>query len=64
MRRERLKTDVTTEAAKLAPPAIVAAWTLNDVVLLATLAYVALQAAYLIWKWRREYRKGRRDEDR
>lgn len=29
--------------------------TLNEVIGWATLVYIILQAAYLIWKWHREY---------
>lgn len=53
------------EAAKGAPAvagAFYSAVTLNEVVALATLAYVALQAAYLVWKWRKEYKDHERDK--
>lgn len=33
--------------------------TLNEWVAIATLAYIALQAAFLIWKWRREAKRGK-----
>lgn len=50
------KTDVTPVLAKSAFPAGVSIATLmgvslNDLVLLSTLAFIALQAAFLIWKW-------------
>ena len=58
-----MKAAVAQESLKAAPPVTVTAvtWmsglTLNDYVLLATLAYIALQAAYLAWKWVREIRR-------
>ena len=45
---------IASEGMKLAPPVAVAAWTMNDWLILASLAYLALQAAYLIWKWHKE----------
>ncbi len=60
-----LTREITTEAgvaaAKLAPPAAVvtataSGYTLQDWVGIATLVYLALQAAYLAWKWWREWR--------
>jgi hypothetical protein len=42
------------EAAKGAPPVLVAAVTLNDVLVAVSVAYVVLQAAYLARKWWRE----------
>jgi len=33
--------------------------TLNQVVALATIAYILLQAAYLIWKWCKEAKDGK-----
>jgi len=63
----KMQADIATEAAKATPPTAVAAveamagsgigpvgW--------ATIAYIALQAAYLIWKWRRDIRRGRREK--
>lgn len=52
-------------AAKLTPPAAVVAasaagWSLQDWMYIATIGYIVLQAAYLVWKWRRE-RRGRGD---
>jgi len=61
----KMQVDVATEAAKATPPTAVAAveavardgigpvgW--------ATIAYIALQAAYLIWKWRRDINRERK----
>lgn len=42
------------EGMKLAPVVAVAAWTTNDWLIITSIAYVALQAAYLVWKWRKE----------
>lgn len=55
-----MKTEISVETLKATPPitvttaALMAPWTLNDAVLVATLVYVVLQAGYLIWKWRKE----------
>lgn len=57
-----MKTEVSTEAMKSAPPATVAivatagSWSMQDWVAIATVLYIVLQAAYLGWKWYREYR--------
>lgn len=50
-----------SEAAKASPPLTVAALTLNEWVAVATIIYIALQAAYLIWKWRQGARAKRGD---
>lgn len=52
-----MKTETTIETAKAIPAvggAMIATITLNEMVALATLVYIILQAAYLLWKWRRE----------
>lgn len=57
-----MKQDVAIEAAKAAPPvaistlASVQGWDMSHWVGAATFAYVLLQAAYLAWKWWREYK--------
>lgn len=62
-----MKTEVATEAAKAAPPVAVTAFamahglTLNEIVALVTLGYIVLQAGYLLWKWRQEYRRSRQE---
>lgn len=50
--------DVGVALAKVSPPVTVWALTLNEWVAIATLLYIALQAAHLIWKWVRDL-KGR-----
>ena len=61
-----MKQAITQESLKSAPPVIVTAWawmnglTLNEVVALATLGYIVLQAGYLIWKWWHEFKRRRR----
>lgn len=60
-----IATEAGVAAAKLAPPAAVvtasaSGYTLQDWVGIATLIYLALQAAYLAWKWWRESRIPRR----
>jgi hypothetical protein len=46
--------DIGAATLKTALPVTAWAMTLNHWVALATLGYILLQAAYLIWKWRRE----------
>lgn len=56
-----MKAETVIESAKAAPAiggTIVAATTLNEWVAIATLAYIGLQAAFLIWKWRKEAKRG------
>jgi hypothetical protein len=60
-----MRQEITQEVIKATPPAVVAGaghllgLTLNEWVLVATLVYVGLQTAHLLWKWWREA-KGRR----
>jgi hypothetical protein len=62
--RSAIVNDVVIEAAKAAPPVGVSAagamsgWDLNHWVALATLVYISLQVAHLLWKWRRQARDG------
>jgi hypothetical protein len=57
-----MKAVVLHEGVKSAPPVVVAgtAWlfglTLNDWVAIGTLAYLALQGGFLVWRWYREYK--------
>lgn len=57
-----MRQEIAQQAAKSAPPATVTAFawanalTLNEWVAIATLAYIGLQAGYLIWKWIRDIR--------
>ncbi|MGE5509622.1 MAG: hypothetical protein ACM31O_00040 [Bacteroidota bacterium] len=57
-----MKTEITSEAVKAAPPitimglAHLSNWTINDVVMVLTGIYVVAQLSYLLWKWRRESR--------
>ena len=61
----RMNAEIATEAAKAAPPATVVAtsfiggWSLNNVIGAATLAYIVLQVGYLLWKWRRDWKRER-----
>lgn len=55
----------TAPGAAAAGGARVAGLPLSDWLVLASLAFVALQAAYLTWKWRRDARRDHeRQEDR
>jgi len=60
----KMQAEIAAEAGKATPPAAIAAveavardgigpvgW--------ATLLYIALQAAYLLWKWRRDWQQSR-----
>lgn len=52
------KADVASEAFKAAPPVTVASLSfagvsLNDLVLVATLIYIVLQASFLLYRWYR-----------
>lgn len=61
----KMQTEIGAEVVKAAPPATVvvagaaSGWDLNSAVLWATLAYIGLQAAYLLWKWRRDIQRER-----
>lgn len=55
--------DFKIEAAKGTPAVAGAAYsimTLDKAVMAATLVYILLQTAYLIWKWRKEAKKHRK----
>ena len=62
------KADLTAEAMKAAPPVTVAGATVagiqvNDLILWATLVYVVLQIAFLLYRWHKMHtiKKGERD---
>ena len=62
------KSEVAAEVIKAAPPVtasglVVAGLPLNDIVLLAALAYVVLQIAYLLYRWRAQHLAGREIEE-
>jgi predicted MFS family arabinose efflux permease len=63
-----MKTHITTEAMKAAPPvavnagALIGGYTVNEWVAFGTLAYLALQAAFLLWKWRKEAKRYAHEE--
>ncbi|VFR20188.1 hypothetical protein ANDO1_1692 [plant metagenome] len=59
-----MQTEIASEATKATPPAAVAAVEALSHAGLgpvgwATIVYIALQAAYLLWKWRRDYLRDR-----
>jgi hypothetical protein len=60
-----VKHEIAQEIAKAAPPVTVTSWawfhglTISDLVGWATLAYIALQSAYLLWRWIRQIRRGK-----
>ena len=53
-----MRSDMTGAVAKSGPPvlAFFSGVTVHDLVGWFTLAYLALQAVHLLWKWRRELR--------
>jgi len=56
-----MKTEKSIETVKAVPAiggAVTYSITLNEVVAIATILYIALQIAYLIWKWRKEAKRG------
>lgn len=55
---DRVGADVAVVAAKVSPVALVTVTglTLNEWVAVVTIAYIVIQAAYLVWKWRRDFR--------
>lgn len=60
------KTDIAAEAAKATPPVTVAGATLagvtvHDLILWATLLYLVLQIAFLLYRWGRIH-FGKKDE--
>lgn len=62
--RNELGSELNSAAAKLSPVVVmgtaeVVGWGVQEWMYAATIAYVVLQAAYLIWKWRDEARKRR-----
>lgn len=56
------KQDLATAAFQATPGAVtaggfrLASLPLSDWLVLASIAFVGLQAAYLVWKWRRDYK--------
>lgn len=62
--KDQLAHDIGIAILKVSPPTIVAvATTAGRVdpqwfVIIPTAIYVAVQTAYLLWRWRREARKG------
>lgn len=51
--------DVAVESAKASIAVTGFALTLNEWVAVATLVYISLQAAYLVWKWHRDWKAKR-----
>lgn len=64
------KQDIAGALHQITPGAVtagsfrIAGLPLSDWLVLASMAFVALQAAYLIWKWRRDSRQEARDARR
>ena len=62
----RMKQDMIVEGTKAAPPLAISAIslnsTLNTIVLVATLIYICLQGAHLVWKWHKGAKKRKNGE--
>lgn len=61
------KSDLVSEAAKAAPPVTVAGATIagmqiNDLILWATLVYLILQIAFLLYRWHKMHKGGEDQE--
>lgn len=60
---------IVTEATKSAPPVAVSVVSflggisLNNIIGVATLVYIVLQASHLVWRWRRDIEKERRQNE-
>lgn len=58
-----MKQEIAHEAVKASPPVAITSWAwlqgipIDKLLGWATLAYVVLQTAYLLWKWRREVKR-------
>lgn len=62
------KADLTSEAMKAAPPVTVAGATVagiqvNDLILWATLVYVVLQIAFLLYRWHKMHTSEKGESD-
>lgn len=62
-----MKTEITAQATYSTPPVVATGFillglTLNEWVAATTIFYVALQAAYLGWKWYGEYKAKRAND--
>lgn len=55
-----MKHDIIQQTAFSAPPVAVAAWTMNDILIGTSIVYVLVQIAYLLWKWRKDYKEGKK----
>jgi uncharacterized PurR-regulated membrane protein YhhQ (DUF165 family) len=62
MANNRISTDFAFEAAKGTPAVAAAAWTMNDVLIAISIAYVVFQCLYLARKWWREEKERRSAE--
>lgn len=61
-----MRHDVSIETAKAVPALIGATFaglTLNEWVAIATLLYIILQAVYLVWKWRKQIKEGKKNDN-
>jgi len=55
--KQEIANTVTVATAKTAPAVFGAVWTADTIVAAFTVGYIVLQAAYLIWRWRRERKR-------
>lgn len=47
--------EIGAAGLKASPPVAAAVFTMNEWVAIATVLYILLQGAYLLWKWRGEW---------
>jgi hypothetical protein len=55
--------DTAAAVAKVVPAVVVSVLSLQDWVYIATLAYIGLQAAWLLWKWYHAVRSNKWKDD-
>ena len=61
---EAVKHDAIEQTIKAVPAvagATIASFTLNEWVAIATLVYIIIQTAFLLWRWYREIKKDREE---
>jgi len=55
--KHEIANTMTVAAAKTTPAVAGAVWTADTIVAAFTVGYIVLQAAYLVWRWRRERKR-------
>jgi len=57
--KNEIANTMTVAVAKATPAVAGAVWTADTIVAAFTVGYIVLQAAYLVWRWRRDRREKR-----